>query len=423
MSKRSVGILLLLAIVGFYAVGTGFNFFYRFFYALILLQLLGFVWAWAGLRGIDLELIRTATRGQVGGYMEGRVRLRNRLRLPKSWLEVVEFTDLPDPSPGRGLAVVGDQIRTWKTDTYLSRRGVYVTGQIDIFSHDPFGLFRLRRRFLTPQTYTVLPATHPLPDVDPALANLPSDGRSMRHWEHITTDVASIRQYSDGDSYRRIHWPYTARMNSLMVKEFDLGLSAENWVVLDMDAEVHVGASLDLVENTEEAAVTVAASLINRMADFSIPTGLAVSSGQRVIHRPNTSPEHPGRLLEMLAIVKPSGNTSLERFLYELRPFFSRFNTLTVITPSCDLEWAPALQNLRRGGVSVSVVLIDPQEYGGSTSVDAVVQSLTAYELPSYVVKRGQSLNDALRTSTGRWPTKGAAAIYPAARLAGGRGG
>ena len=62
--------------------------------------------AWAGLRGIDLELIRTATRGQVGGYMEGRIRLRNRLRLPKSWLEVVEFTDLPDPSPGRGVAVV-----------------------------------------------------------------------------------------------------------------------------------------------------------------------------------------------------------------------------------------------------------------------------------------------------------------------------
>ena len=34
MSKRSIGILLLLAIVGFYAFGTGFNFFYRLFYAL-----------------------------------------------------------------------------------------------------------------------------------------------------------------------------------------------------------------------------------------------------------------------------------------------------------------------------------------------------------------------------------------------------
>ena len=125
----------------------------------------------------------------------------------------------------------------------------------------------------------------------------------------------------------------------------------------------------------------------------------------------------------MLAIVKPSGNTALERFLYELRPFFSRFNTLTVITPSCNLDWAPALRNLRRGGVSVSVVLIDPQGVGGSTSVDAVLQSLTAYDMPSYVVKRGQSLNEALRTSTGGWPSKGASTRYPAARLAVGQGG
>ncbi len=127
--------------------------------------------------------------------------------------------------------------------------------------------------------------------------------------------------------------------------------------------------------------------------------------------------------MEMLALVKPSGNTALERFLYELRPFFSRFNTLTVITPSCNLDWAPALRNLRRGGVSVSVVLIDPQGNSGSTSTDDVLQSLKKKDMPSYVVKRGQSLNEALRTSTGRWPPKGVPAMYPAGRLPVGQGG
>ncbi len=113
----------------------------------------------------------------------------------------------------------------------------------------------------------------------------------------------------------------------------------------------------------------------------------------------------------------------MERFLYELRPFFSRFNTLTVITPSCNLDWVPALHNLRRGGVSVSVVLIDSEGFGGSTSVDAVLRSLAAYDVRSYLVKRGQSLNEALRTSRDRWPPKGAAAMYPAGSLTGGHGG
>lgn len=402
LSKRSIAILVLLAVIGFYAFGTGFNFFYRFFYALILLLSLGAVWSWLGLQGIDLKLFRTATRGTVGGYLVGRIRFRNRIRLPKSWLEVIEVTDLPDPSTGRGLAVIGDQVRVWRTETYLSRRGVFQTGRLEVTSQDPFGLFRQRRRFLDAKTVTVLPAAQPLPDMDPLLANLPSDGRITRHWDHITTDVASIRHYNEGDSYRRIHWPYTARMNSLMVKEFDMGLSAESWVVVDMDAKVHVGADTDATVNTEETAVTVAASLINRFADFSLPVGLAANGDNRHVHRPNTSPEYPGRLMEVLAIVRALGTVGLERFLYDLGPSFSRFNTLTVVTPSSQTGWVPAIGELRRQGVNVSVVMIDPQDFGEAPGLEPVFQALEANDVASYLVRKGISLNDCLRSPVSR---------------------
>ena len=424
MSKRSIGILILLVIIGFYAFGTGFDFFYRFFYALILLLSLGLVWSWLGLQGIDLNLFRTETRGTVGGYLVGRIRFRNRIRLPKSWLEVVEVTDLPDASTGQGLAVIGDQVRAWRTETYLSRRGVFQTGQLEVTSQDPFGLFRLRRRFLDFKTYTVLPAAHPLPDMDPRLANLPSDGRVTRHWDHITTDVASIRKYNEGDSYRRIHWPYTARMNSLMVKEFDMGLSAESWVVLDMDTSVHVGVDADPVVNTEETAVIVAASLIARFTEFSFPVGLAANGGNKHVYRPSTSPEHPGRLMETLAIVRASGTVSLERFLYDLRPSYSRFNTLTVVTPSSKTAWTTAIGELRRQGVNVSVVMIDPQDYGEAPSIGPVLQALAASDIPSYLVKKGVPLNECLRaTSSNRLPAGVAAPLREVAAAPMGRGG
>ena len=404
MSKRSVGILLLLAVVAFYSFGTGFNFFFRFLYGLVLILCLGFIWAWINLRGIEVQLTRSASRGQVGSYLEGRIRIRNRSRLPKSWLEVVEVTDLPDPSPGQGLALASKQLRGWRTETYLSRRGVYQTGQVEVTSQDPFGLFRLRRRFFRPQSYTVLPAVEPLPDLASSLASLPSDGRAIQHWDHITTDVASVRPYSHGDSFRRIHWPYTARMNSLMVKEFDMGLSAETWLVLDMEAGVHVGMNTDRVVNTEELAVTVAASIISRLVQLSIPVGLAASGDPSFILRPNSSPEHQGRLMEVLAVVSASGPTSLERFLYDLRPSFNRFNTVTVITPTPHATWVPALGSLRRRGINVSAVLIDPQGFGDALSIEPVLNALFAHEITSYLIKRGQSLNEALHSSvTGRF--------------------
>ena len=397
MSKRSVGVLLLLAVVAFYTFGTGFTFFYQFFYALLLLLGLGLFWSWFSLRGMDVHLSRSTSRGQVGGALEGRITITNRTRWPKSWLEVVEVTDLPDPSQGRGLALRGREGRDWRTTTYLSRRGLYHTGQIEITIQDPFGLFRLRRRFFQTQVYTVLPAAEPVPDLDPAFANLPNDGRAMRHWDNITTDVASVRQYSPGDSFRRIHWPYTARMSSLMVKEFDMGLTAETWVVLDLDSGVHVGGDLDRVNNTEELAVTVAASLITRLDELSVPVGLAASGYSGLILRPNSSPEHHGRLMETLAVVRASGAVSLERFIYDLRPSLNRSNTLTVITPSPHAEWVTALDSLRRGGVNTSVILIDPQGFGDAPGMDSVLDSLFWHEVPSYVVKRGQPLNQALR--------------------------
>ena len=393
MNKRTAGILLLLAVVAFYAFGTGFTFFFRFLYALLLLLSLGLVWSWVNLRGIQVRLTRSATRGQVGGYLEGRVHITNRTRLPKSWLEVVEYSDLPDYSTGRGLAMVKEQARAWQVQTYLSRRGVYHTGQVDVISQDPFGLFRLKRRFLEPDTYIVLPASEPLPNLDPRLANLPSDSRTTRPWDQITTDVSSVREYAPGDSYRRIHWPYTARMNTLMVKEFDIGMSAEAWVILDMNRTSHMG---ELPDNTEELAVTIAASLINRLVERNIPVGLAANGGQDIIHRPDSSPAHQGRLMDALALVRAESNTSLERFLYNLRPQLSRFNTLTIITPSTRPDWIPALNSLRRQGVNLSVVLVDPESFGHSTGIQVPLQTCAGYDIPAYVVRRGQVLNDAL---------------------------
>ncbi|MFQ6030015.1 MAG: DUF58 domain-containing protein [Dehalococcoidia bacterium] len=396
MNKRSIGILVLLAIVLFYTLGTGFAFFYRFLYVILLLLAIGLVWSWLNLRGLEVRLSRLATRGQVGGYLEGQIQVLNRWRLPKSWLEVREVSDLPGYTTGRGIALVKDQSRSWRVETYLSRRGVYHTGQIEITSQDPFGLFRLRRQFLEPQVYTVLPLAQPLPDLDPRFANLPSDSRVTRHSDHITPETANVREYAHGDSFRQIHWPYTARMNRLMVKEFDMGLSAEAWVLLDMQRSAHLGD--DEVDNTEELSVTIAASIISRLEEMSVPVGLATNGNRNFVLRPDSNPSQLGRLMEGLAEIRALGNVTLERFIYDLRPHLSRFNTLTVVTPTRRTEWIPALASLRRQGVNVAVVYISPQSFGAPQEVQTPLDFLFMNEIPTYRVERGQALNEALRT-------------------------
>jgi len=396
MNKRFIGMVVLLLVVGFYALGTGFDFFFRFLYVLLLVSGIGFVWAWLNLRGIDLRVTRDANRGQVGGYLAGQVSIVNHTRMPKSWLEVAEATGPSADSSGRGLALVREQVRSWRISTYLAKRGMYHSGIVKLISQDPFGLFRLRRDFIDPHPYIVFPAVEALPDLDARFAGLPSDSRATKHWEQITTDVSSIRSYVEGDSMRRIHWPYTARMNELMVKEFDMGLSAEAWVLLDMHHLSHYGIEQDDVNNTEELAVTVAASIVGRLMDQSMPVGLAVNGDREHIFRPDSSPEQRGRLMETLSEVRAYGQITLQEFIYGLRSHLNQFNALTLVTASVEPQWIASLTHLRRQGVEVSVVLVDRSSFGSPTNMSVPLEALSANLIPVYMVRQGDNLNDAL---------------------------
>ena len=396
MNRRFIGMVVLLLVVGFYALGTGFDFFFRFLYVLLLVTGIGFLWAWLNLRGIDLKVTRDANRGQVGGYLAGQVSIVNHTRMPKSWLEVAEATGPSADASGRGLALVREQVRSWRIRTYLAKRGVYRSGIVKLVSQDPFGLFRLRRDFVDPNPYIVFPAVEALPDLDARFAGLPSDSRATKHWEQITTDVSSIRPYVEGDSMRRIHWPYTARMNELMVKEFDMGLSAEAWVLLDMHHLSHYGIELDDVNNTEELAVTVAASIVNRLMDQSMPVGLAANGDQEHIFRPDSSPEQRGRLMETLSEVRALGQVTLQEFIYGVRSHLNQFNALTVVTASVETQWVASLTHLRRQGIEVSVVLVDRSSFGSPTNMSVPIEALSANLIPVYIVRRGDNLNDAL---------------------------
>ena len=214
VNKRTFVLLALLVVPLFYAVGTGFDFLYTLLYAVLLLFVVGACWAWINLRGLDVRVTRSADRGQVGTFLEGRIMVTNRSVIPKSWLEVTELVNgAPEPG-GRGLALDRRQTRAWRIRTYLARRGLFEGGHVRVVGQDPFGLFRLNRDFFDPHTYIVYPAVEPLPNLDPRFAGLPSDSLITRHFDQVTTDVSSLRAWQPGDAYRRIHWPYTARMNS-----------------------------------------------------------------------------------------------------------------------------------------------------------------------------------------------------------------
>ena len=413
VNRRALILLALLVVPLFYAIATGFDFLYTLLYAVLILLAVGAVWARLNLRGLEIRVSRSGDRGQVGGYLEGRVTVTNRTMIPKSWLEVTELVNaIPEPG-GRGLSLDRRQTRSWRIETYLSRRGLFEGGHVRVVSQDPFGLFRMGKDFSDPHNYIVYPAVVPLPNLDARFAGLPSDSRLTRFYDQVTTDVASLRTWRPGDAYRRIHWPYTARMNTPMVKEFDVGQAAQFWVLLDLQRSSHIypevvgppgnrgdngsgGPHPFRAENSEELAVSLAASLAQRLMDLSLPVGMAVNGKEGHLLRPDNGPDHLSRLMETLAAAQATDAAPLPEFLHSLRTHLNHFHSVTVVTANADPQWLPALLDLKRGSVAISIVVVDPSSFGGTQTVGAMVEAAAANLVPVYAARQDGSLDSAL---------------------------
>lgn len=134
-------------------------------------------------------------------------------------------------------------------------RGVFEIGPLEVVVADPFGLASTGRP-AAPVTRLVV---YPRIDDIPPLPDTPGDDSRSRP-DHARAlvgggdDFFALRPYELGDDTRRVHWPSSARLDELMIRQDEQRQQSRVTIVLDTRAGVHDDASLEL-------AVSAAASV------------------------------------------------------------------------------------------------------------------------------------------------------------------
>ena len=220
----------------------------------------------------------------------------------------------------------------------------------------------------------------------------------------MTPNAGGVREYQPGDAFNRIHWRSTARTGELMVKSFELDPSSDIWVVLDLEGRVAAGEGDD---STEEYGVRIAASLVRHYINLNRPAGLILFGRGLEILDPERGPQQLTRALEMLATAHNAGDVPLGSVLMQEQRRFGRHTTLVVVTASVDDEWLTAAQTLGQRGVRMAAILIDPSTFAERPSSLLLYGQLTASDIMTYVVSKGDDLSVALspsHTGVGVWP-------------------
>jgi uncharacterized protein (DUF58 family) len=426
MQRRGLVFLLLIGSL-IWALNTGRALPFNLTYLLAGLLLLSFAWTWAGVNWVRLGRQTRARRAQVGRTLEERFTVRNTGVLPKLWLEVRDESELPGHHASQVVHSLGPgRERSWVVRTICRMRGRYRLGPVTLRSGDPFGLFQMERH-LTPTSHVVVyPLTVDIRHFALPLGVLPGGDALRRRTHYVTANASGVRDYEPGDSFNRIHWRTTARKDRLIVKEFELDPLADVWVFLDSDRDAHFRprrprateaaesvngdaplwaqtGKFELPRETEEYCVSAAASIAQYFIRQERATGV-VSYGQtREVIQADRGERQLARILETLAVLRAEGRIPFDDVLAAESEPLPRGTTVIAVTPSLNQRWALMMNDLARRGLRVVAVLIDPGDFGGiAGGTGGIASILSLRGIPTYVVRYGDNLAEALSRPPGR---------------------
>ena len=365
------------------ATNTGWILAYRILYAFTFLLVIGLVWSAGSVFSVSVQRQPVGAVLHVGDTLAERILVRNRSWLPQMWTALEDGSDLPLHHLRQVLTYIGPRSeRVFTLRSPCLRRGRYHLGPSLLSAGDPFGILCASRVTGTIASLVIYPRLF-------GLENLGLDGRLLQseavrshRASDPTAQVSTIRQYQPGDTFSHIHWRSSARQGNLMSKEFEETPGGNVWVVLDLQREVQAGALLDWPSNgetlrprraawpllepaTAEYAVSMAASLAAYFLRHDRPVGLLAQGADPCLIQPDRGSRHLSRILDLLSVVQADGRLPLATLLATQQHNFSHFDTVCLVTPSDDEQWASAAHALALRGMRIIAILIDRSTFGG----------------------------------------------------------
>ncbi len=341
-------------------------------------------YAWAVSLKARLSLSREMRFGwsQVGDHLQERFNLDNSGWAPATWLYLEDHSDLAGYSGSRVTRIGGNSHRQWFERGVCERRGLYTIGPTVIYTGDPLGIFEVKIEYLATSNMMVMPPIVSLPEIQIAPGGKIGEGINItKSWDHTVT-ASGVREYKPGDSLRYIHWPTSARRPELYVRTFDSTPTSDQWLFMDMNAEVHAGEGDNA---SEEHGIILAASLMNWSLENGRAVGLGANGHDLSWYKPRADETQKWTILRALALLE-KGDQSLMRLLEVARQSIRFRSSLIIITPDLSGSWLSPVLLMRKKGIIPTILLLNAPKFGGQGNALQLQTRLISLGLNNYLI-------------------------------------
>jgi uncharacterized protein (DUF58 family) len=231
----------------------------------------------------------------------------------------------------------GTRMASYRLPT--SARGIYRLGPLELEMTDPFGMARVVRSATPDASLTV----HPKVDHISSRTVSTHDDRDL----HLPLPVVGqggdefygLREYQPGDDSRMIHWPSTARVDNLVIRQAESLWQGRATVAIDLRSAAHDQETLEPILS---AGASLAAAALRAGLHVRVVTTGGLDTGY------GNSTAHGAAILDSLAGAATHEGASFTEGLRVIRTS----DPLTVITTDAtadsDLGSACRLGGMRK---------------------------------------------------------------------------
>ena len=187
-------------------------------------------------------------------------------------------------------------------------RGIYQVGPSQAISSDPLGLAELPAGHGPIDHLVVYPTVERLNGFPVVRGQDPSMAAARpEHAQRGGEDFYTLREYQRGDDLRRVHWPSSAKMDRLMIRQLETPWQSRALVMLDVRPSVYES------DEAFETAVSGAASVVTHLVRSGFEADLW-SGDPKALDATRYS-----AAMERLALVQPNPDVNLEAVATHMR--------------------------------------------------------------------------------------------------------